>query len=112
MTALEISYIVGVIRMPGEVVDPAGKVFTGAEVPGSMAIALVLGGIERQVDHRAQYERGTKRMTLLQRVGSRGQEAVMIAVEFAGPGDDHTGSAVERRPVDQKGQRPMKAGIF
>lgn len=77
-----------------------------------MAIAFVLGGIERQVDHRAQYERGSKRMARLQRVGGRGEEAVVIAIELVSPGDDHAGSTVVRWPVDHEGQRLMKAGIF
>ena len=49
-------------------------------------------------------------MTLLKRVGGRGQQPVMIAVEFAGPSLDEACGAVERGPVDQEGERLMEAG--
>ena len=50
-------------------------------------------------------------MALLERVGGRGQQPVMVAVEFVGPSHDEAGSAFERGPVDQEGERLMEGGM-
>lgn len=110
VTPPEVHHVLGVVWVFGKIVDPSGKMLAGLEMAGSVAVALVLGGIEREVDHRPQQEGGGERMALPERVGGPGQEPVMVAVEFVGPSHDEGGGAVECGPVDQEGERLMEAG--
>lgn len=42
----EIRDILGVVGMPGKIVDPPGKMLAGLEMAGGVAVTLVFGGIE------------------------------------------------------------------
>ena len=74
--------------MSGKIVDASGKMLAGLKMAGGVTVALILGGIEREINHRPQRERGGERMALLEYVGGRGQQPVMVAIEFVLPYQD------------------------
>ena len=53
VTLLKIRNVIRVAHVPNKIVDPAGKMLTGLQMPSGVSVALIFGGIEREVDHRA-----------------------------------------------------------
>ena len=73
VTSPEVCHVFSVVGISDKIVNLPGEMLAGLKMAGGVPVALVLGGIEREINHRPQHQRGGERMTLLECVSGRGQ---------------------------------------
>ena len=90
--------------MPAKVLDALGKVLARLQMPSGMAVARMLGSLERERDHGSQHQRCRQRVLLIKRFGRARQQLVSITVKFAVARQNEFGRPCMRRPVNKECQ--------
>src|ERR1019366_9696576 len=77
-----------------------------------MSISAGSALIEREINHCPEQQSRRQRMLPSQRVRSRGQYLIVVAIQFFRPIDHKICGAIQRRPRRQKRQRLKQTLVF